>query len=349
MILWGASKRDHDFILAVWPRFDPYFDRWWMQELAYSEGAAPAWRVRRVPTEKGYVRGDVYEDETTANQAAELLNIDLLSKIEVIADTDLRQSFRLRAVKSVQAKQRLANEEKLMLAEAQRRSAALPRVSRDELVIHPSAELFREPLFQRLQEMPYLGLCQVAPRVYMGRMADNRWSIAFNGSKKGSEFAQRAQIANGFGFGYREHWGKVKAQIRKMLLPRANQLLQLASVKRLLDDALRDGDRMLVCNGIVFWYEPDGDVGWQVKQTTNVDSADGEAIWREGTILSTNHGRLVVLPYIKENGEHVKGHTKNAPGDGRATPRHGKDFVEIPFKSLKDDLMIGLFGELPYE
>lgn len=183
----------------------------------------------------------------------------------------------------------------------------------------------------------------------MGRSGDNPWSIAFNGSKKGPELAQRAQIANGFGFGYRDHWGKVKAQIRKMLLPRANQLLQLASVKRLLDDALRVGDRMLVCNGIVFWYEPDGDVGWQVKQTTTLDSTDGEAIWREGTILSTNHGRLVVLPYIKENGEYVKGHTKNAPGDGPAIPRHAKDFVEIPFKSLKDDLMIGLFGELPYE
>lgn len=347
--MWGNSKRDHDLILAVWPRFDPHYDRWWMQELAYSEGAAPAWRARRVPTEQGHVRGDVYVDETTATKAAELLNVDLLSQIEVIVEPDMRQSLRLRAVKSVQAKQRLANEEKLMLAEAKRRSAAAPRVSQGDLVMHPSAELFRESLFQQLQVMPYLGLCQVAPRVFMECIGDNRWSIAFNGSKKGAELALRAQIANGFGFGYRDHWGKVKAHIRKMLLPRANQLLQLASVKRLLDDALKAGDRMLVCNGIVFWYEPDGDVGWQVKQTTTVDSADGEAIWREGTILSTNHGRLVVLPYIKENGEHVKGHTKNAPGDGPAKPRHDKDFVEIPFKSLKDDLMIGLFGELPYE
>lgn len=68
MILWGDSKRDHDLILAVWPRFDPYYDRWWMQELAYSEGAAPGWRARRVATEKGRVRADIYEDETTATQ-----------------------------------------------------------------------------------------------------------------------------------------------------------------------------------------------------------------------------------------------------------------------------------------
>ncbi|WP_232290980.1 hypothetical protein [Pseudomonas chlororaphis] len=320
-----------------------------MQELAYREGKAPFWRARRVPTESGYVRNDVYKDELAAKSTAEILNSELLGKIETIADSVVRQSLRLRAVKSVQAKQRLANEEKLMLAEARRRSANLPRVSMNALELHPSAEIFRKSLFQKLQEMPYLNLCQVAPRVYMQHQGENRWTVAFDGSTKGADFALRAQIANGFGFGYRDHWGKVKGEIRKMLLPRANQLLQLASVKHLLDDALRAGDRMLVCNGVVFWYEPDGDVGWQVKQTSQIDSETGEAIWREGTILSTNHGRIVVLPYIKESGEMVKGHTKNGPGDGPAKPRHAQHYVEIPFKSLKDDLMIGLFGELPYE
>ncbi|MEX5508181.1 hypothetical protein [Pseudomonas paralactis] len=346
---WGNSKRDHDRILAVWPRFEPNYDYWHMQELAYREGDAPTWRARRIPTAQGGVRSDIYSDESTAKNTAESLNIELLSQIELIADPMTRQSLKLRAVKSIQAKQRLANEEKLMLVEAKQRAAASPRVLKGDLALNPNAEIFREALFQKLQDMPYLRLCQVAPRVHMEYLGDNRWAVAFNGSTRGAEFALRAQIANGFGFSYREHWGKVKGKIRKILLPRANQLLQLASVKRMLDDALLAGDRVLVCNGVVFWYEADGDVGWQVKQTTQVDSADGEALWREGTILSTNHGRLVVLPYIKESGEQVKGHTKNGPGDGPAKPRHAKSYVEIPFKSLKDDLMIGLFGELPYE
>ncbi|MNN99278.1 hypothetical protein D3C81_2188730 [compost metagenome] len=57
----------------------------------------------------------------------------------------------------------------------------------------------------------------------------------------------------------------------------------------------------------------------------------------------------MVLPYIKESGERVKGHTKNGPNDGRAIPRHPDDYVELPFEVLDGDLMIGLFGELPYE
>ncbi|UQV18974.1 hypothetical protein MU852_03655 [Brevundimonas albigilva] len=117
----------------------------------------------------------------------------------------------------------------------------------------------------------------------------------------------------------------------------------------MLAEALARGERMLVSNGIVFWYEPDGQLGWMVKSTTSDKGEDGATLWREGTILSTNHGRLVVLPYIKENGEFVRGHTKNGPGDGRAKPRHPDHYVEIPFRELKGDLMIGLFGELPYE
>ncbi|NKL66942.1 hypothetical protein [Rhizobium leguminosarum] len=33
----------------------------------------------------------------------------------------------------------------------------------------------------------------------------------------------------------------------------------------------------------------------------------------------------------------------------RDRQRHPSQYVEIPFKVLNNDLMIGLFGELPYE
>lgn len=52
---------------------------------------------------------------------------------------------------------------------------------------------------------------------------------------------------------------------------------------------------------------------------------------------------------VKENGEHVQGHTKNSASDGKALPRHPEHFLELPFEVLEGDLMIGLLGELPYE
>lgn len=48
-------------------------------------------------------------------------------------------------------------------------------------------------------------------------------------------------------------------------------------------------------------------------------------------------------------GEKVQGHTKNAPQDGKALPRHPGQYVTLPFEILDGDLMIGLFGELHYE
>ena len=118
----------------------------------------------------------------------------------------------------------------------------------------------------------------------------------------------------------------------------------------MLDEALARGQYVIVIGNFVFWYEQGKEVGWTVKSLGN-DNAnkEGETLWKEGKIVSKNHGRIVVLPYIKENGELVKGHTKNSPKDGKALPRHPDYFLELPFEVLDGDLMIGLFGELPYE
>ncbi|KAJ8137997.1 hypothetical protein OY671_008790, partial [Metschnikowia pulcherrima] len=114
-------------------------------------------------------------------------------------------------------------------------------------------------------------------------------------------------------------------------------------------EASTHGEKVLVCGPYVFWYEEDGSIGWQVKMTHSDRVSEGATVWKEGTILSTNHGRLVILPYIKEDGEKVRGHTRNAPGDGKALPRHPDHFADIPFREISGDLMIGLFGESPYE
>lgn len=82
--------------------------------------------------------------------------------------------------------------------------------------------------------------------------------------------------------------------------------------------------------------------------------------WRvgsdEGTTLCQGKNEPIQEPwpdrrasYIKENGEKVQGHTKNAPHDGKALPRHPDQYVTLPFEFLDGDLMIGLFGELHYE
>lgn len=324
-----------------------------MRELVPTEDGGVRWRDRRIPDERGHVKMDVYADRGTAISAAEGLNLQLAAALAArpMPEAD-RISLTLKVRKALQARQRLDAEEALMLAEAVRRHRDTPRQSLVDLKLHAEAEPLREALARELETYPYLWIALIGERVWpvvLYRDADNLWSKPYPASEKSAVTAMRARIANGFNFHHAQHWGQVKAKIRAELLPRANQLLQLASVQRMLAEALARGERVLVSNGIVFWYEPDGQVGWIVKATTSDKGEDGSTLWREGTILSTNHGRLVVLPYVKDNGELVRGHTKNGPGDGRAKPRHADHYVEIPFHELKGDLMIGLFGELPYE
>lgn len=353
MIKWGDYARDHDPILAVWPSYRPLFERHFMIELVATDVGGVRWRDRRVPDDKGFVRLDHHPDRATAIAAAEHLNPTLAADLAArdIPELD-KTSLTLKVRKALQARQRLDDEEALMLAEAVRRHRDTPRQLPDQLRLHADAEPFRTALAKELETYPYLRMAflHVPSRsVVLYRDATDLWSKPYPAGEKSAVTAMRARIANGFKFHQDQHWGQVKARIRAELLPRANQLLQLASVQRMLAEALERGEHVLVSNGIVFWYEPDGQLGWMVKATTSDKGEDGATLWREGTILSTNHGRLVVLPYVKENGDLVRGHTKNGPGDGRAKPRHPSQYVEIPFHELKGDLMIGLFGELPYE
>lgn len=350
---WGDQKRDHHPILAVWPEYRPWEGLWRMVELAEVEPNRTEWRDRRIPSPEGHVKIDAYRDEESALAAAAAVNPQLQAQLERRdLPEEIKTSLRLKARKGLQAKERLANEEKMMLAAAVSRHAGASRPSASDLILPPESEEHREALASQLARMPYLRSALVQSGHYMKvlfRENGDKWTKPYTATRRNAQAASRARIANAFGFSGAEHWGKTKAAIRLMLLPRANQLLQLASVKHMLDDALSRGERVLVTGNFVFWYEEDRSVGWIVKSVAPSDDADGTAIWEEGEILSKNHGRIVVLPYIKEDGEMVSGHTKNAPGDGPAKPRHPNHYVTLPFKRLKDDLMLGLFGELPYE
>lgn len=352
---WGDSKRDFDTILAVWPTYEPLSGVWRMEELAVAKEGAPKWRDRRIPIPSGGVKLDFFPDADAAFAATVGINARYASELQLSPiEEALRRSLQLKASKALQAKERLRSEEALMLAEAKRRKSGIPAPKASDIKLAERAEPFRQALAVALAEFPYVTGMRIGhlhERVALGKSYEGTWDVLANGSlsKRGAMLIERSKIASGFDLNPTKHWGEVKAKIRQMLLPRANQLLQLSSVRRLLDEALARGERVLVGNGVVFWYEDDGHVGWQVKTTNSGQPDDGTTLWTEGTIISTNHGRLVILPFIKENGEHVKGHTRNAPNDGRAKPRHPSQYVEIPFKMLSGDLMIGLFGELPYE
>lgn len=339
--------------LAFWPQ--PWYetDKWQMYSLKLRTDGTVHWfrryLERGIP---GHAYADIYENYEDAKKSAIVLNKNIEFDIDKLPlSLPEKESLRLKVDKALTAKTRLLNEEQSMLKEALKKHANDPRISADELILKPELEKLREPLYIALTEMPYLR-CIFLPHYHVCLYLEegHTWQRLNFPTSKAAKIYYQERIARGFGLSGEAHWGKTKSEIRSMLLPRANQLLQESSVKRMLDEALRNGKKVLVSGNYVFWYEDKNQLGWCVKVINDNDgNSKGNTIWKEGTIISKNHGRIVVLPYTKENGEHVKGYTKNAPNDGNSLPRHKDEYVELPFEILDGDLMYSLFGKLNYE
>ncbi len=258
-------------------------------------------------------------------------------------------SLKFKISKAIKCRTRLTKEEALMLRIAKKIKKSHPIPSKNELKIEH--ESLREPLFKILSSTPYVRVAAI-PRYgsFLKKVNDNEWVNVGRTTKKNLALFHRARICEGFDLDPNEHWGKNKALIRKMLLPRANQLLQLLSVKKLLADAIAKGQKVLVWGNHVFWYE-ESTLQWEVKMVNDRydNPSSKNTLWVEGPIISRNHARLIVLPYIKSDGTKVSGHTKNAPNDTKAINRDPSEYVELPFNCIDGDLMYGLLGDLHYE
>ncbi|MDQ1884908.1 hypothetical protein RA180_12990 [Aeromonas salmonicida] len=340
--------------LAEWPSkyIEWNYDSFVMFNLKLENDGSLRWYKKYIPTEKKYARLDVYEDLNLASDVALINNETHIMIIDYLPlNQEEKSSLRLKVEKAITSRKRLLNEEILMLQEAMRRNRGSSKVDEDKLILPNVSDTYKNKVIGIMNETPYIKYLHIPGSSFIiCNVGENDWSKKLAVSKKLIIQCYRERIARGFGYSGSDHWGKTKAAIRSLLLPRANDLLQLASVKLLLADAKSRGQKVLLAGNFVFWYEDNGNVGWVVKTASDSESeADGNTIWKEGKIISKNHGRIVVFPYVKESGEFVKGHTKNAPHDGKALPRHPNDYVELPFEILEDDLMIGLFGELHYE
>lgn len=337
---------------GMWPI--PWYENpgyFLMYELKLVKGKLK-WFQRHIEGKRDLsVKADVYGDYLEATEFAKENSIKIESVVNQIDISDIeKKSLILKVEKSLMAKERLMDEEFFMLQEAKKRNDKA-KVRIESIKLNEFNGDIKDELFKELSDFPYLKLVRISKYgiTLWHKEKDDTWYRAIT-NKKSAKYAYQEKIARGFSYSGWDHWGKTKAEIRKVLLPQANKLLQIASVKLMLADALQKGQKVLVSGSFVFWYESKGKVGWTIKQVSNTNLKDSaDTIWRKGKIISKNHGRLVVLPYIKSDGKLIPGHTKNAPSDGKALPRYKDDYVELPFDVLENDLMIGLFGELNYE
>ncbi|HCI6896009.1 TPA: hypothetical protein NPP64_002364, partial [Klebsiella pneumoniae] len=253
--------------LAFWPQ--PWYetDLWYMYSLKLRTDGTLHWFKHHL--ERGippHAYAHTYENYEDARKSA----IEMNKNIDVdkyILSLPEKESLRLKVDKALTAKIRLMDEEQMMLNEATMKHTNDPRIFPEELILKPELESLREPLLDALNKRPYLRFVYL-PRyqICLQLGENNTWERSNLISSRAAKIFYQERIARGFGLSGGAHWGKTKSAIRSMLLPRANQLLQLASVKRMLDEAIRNGKRVLVFSNYVFWYEDKNQVGWSVKE-----------------------------------------------------------------------------------
>jgi len=342
-------------VFAVRARFDPYYDRWLLEDLTMRSNGEPRWRMRLEVSKEGFRMLAARENEEITRADARRLSREISPDIDLDRlNENGADSHSLKLAKAVVASNRHDEEHALMFAEAKRRNAQLTPPLLDQLSLSGGGQEELAQLHAKLTELPYLRsaiLGQGGKRSIYVSQDGLDWRRATNGypSKRDAEIVYRGRISEGFGISPVQHWGKTKAAIRKILLPRAIELLQLEPMQRMLAAALAEGKTAVVLDRFVFWYETDGSVGWTVKEVGSPTKSKAEpAEWSQGTIISKNFGRIVVLPFTKDDGERVNGYTRNGPGDGPAKPRAPGEYKEIPFSRLSGDTALGLLGELPY-
>ena len=349
-VKWSHLDRDSDIILAVWPKYEPRCCKWHLEELYEKDGYPPKWRRRLVPGPHDLVFSDTYNDYQNALEAMDRLNAKYAERL-LASNYHNKNSLKIKVDKALTCKRRLRDEEEMMLISAKKRYNKETKKEPEVEFEDEEDNEYRNQIIEQLREMPYLKSMLIHTADYYCRgirkNMDGKWSPSFDVTKRGAELIERAKIADAFDLNPFDNWRKTKAKIREILLPDATALLLQSDVRSMLDEALMKGDKVLVCSNVVFWYEEDDDnLGWKVMFRSDSSSDDGRTIWYDGKIISKNYGRIVVLPYIKENGEKVLGHTKNVAHDGPAMPRKKENYIELPFKELNGDLMVGLWGEI---
>ncbi|MEZ8260330.1 hypothetical protein AB6C49_23600 [Vibrio cyclitrophicus] len=270
--------------LAVWPK--PWYESglWQMHDFKLHEDGSLEWYKSYVETASGHAKADVYDSYEDAKEVAVKRNHELISALDKLdVPASQKASLLLKVDKAVTRQSRLFGEEQLMLLEGIRRHSESPRPQENDIVLPEKCVSLLKPLMDVLQETPYVKLVRLKSfGVSLLRQGDHDWSTRAKHTKLTAKFFYREKIAAAYGLDGAAHWGQTKAKIREILLPRANQLLQLASVKRMLSEAELRGKKVVVTSGFVFWFEDKDSVGWVVKEASYSQAEkSGNTLWKE--------------------------------------------------------------------
>ncbi|WP_256200680.1 hypothetical protein [Pseudomonas sp. WCS374] len=234
-------------VIAIFPFRWYETNRWIIRALKLRPNDELSWMDHSIES-NGHAKAQTFGNYEDAREEATAFNLGIATRVAALDfQAETKTSITLKAEKEITVLQRLAYEEQLMFNEAVKRNAHRPRPRSEDLFLSTDLEILRGELLEQITRAPYIQIAHL-PRwgMVLARTGELDWSRRLAPTKKNFISCCRETIARGFGMSGTDHWGKTKAAIRAMLLPRANQLLQHASIQKILLEARARGQRVVV-------------------------------------------------------------------------------------------------------
>jgi len=364
LVEYDSGDRGWRRRMGVGPQGNPYTERYDSQADA-EEGIARGAKVRAliedalaIIAERG-LQVPSYEELAALRSRSFVFNVSTPAWLADAWERELkgrraaeeaRRSAEIQREKNRRSEERLRREYEIIVAKGRELAAAegVTAPVRERMTVEGVAGAEAERVIgliaARLAEHPYLrhvldeSFSSVRLWVSEDRLTWREWPNLKETWARKRLIAERALATDAFGERPEGNWRDVKARIQGRIKPDALTFLHRKDIQERLAKALEEGKRFVVFRDWGFWWNEETRK-WEERQFERGGSGSGNApgsrVWREGRILSRNHGRIIVLPFTKADGTDVDGHTRNAPGQGRAEPKATPEI--IPFE-VYDDL-----------
>lgn len=160
--------------VAIFPFRWYEVDRWIIRAFKYHPDGTLKWMQHFIERD-GHAACEAYDTFDEAHEAVYVFNESIRSKTrEFVLDEELQNSIALKAEKEITAQERLTKEEWLMLQEALRRNASLPRPNFEDILLPKNLETLRPLLLTKLTEAPYIQIAHFSKyRVTLARSGDH--------------------------------------------------------------------------------------------------------------------------------------------------------------------------------
>lgn len=186
----------HEYpLLAIFPFRWYETNRWIIRALKLRPNGELKWMHYSIES-NGHAKAQAFVQYEDALEEATAFNLGISTRVaELDFQAETRTSITLKVEKEITVLKRLADEEHLMLNEAVKRNAHLPRPRSEDLILPTGLESLRGQLLEQITQAPYIQIAHLPHwGMVLARTGELDWTHRLTPTKKTSSVAVVRQL-----------------------------------------------------------------------------------------------------------------------------------------------------------